>query len=162
MKPTPRHSVVDKVAQFIMKHHLLASDKRYLVALSGGADSVSLLLILKELGFSVEAIHCNFHLRGEESERDESFCRQLCDEQQIKLHLVHFDTQAYAQLHKVSIEMAARQLRYRHFAHLCCDLQFQGVCVAHHQDDVAETVLMNLIRGTGIKGLSGIKVVRPY
>ena len=146
-----------RVSEYIRKRGLLKPEGHYLVALSGGADSVCLLLLLKQLDYSVEAIHCNFHLRGEESDRDESFCRQLCDEQQIKLHLVHFDTQAFAQLHKVSIEMAARQLRYRHFAQLCCDLQLQGVCVAHHQDDVAETVLMNLIRGTGIKGLSGIK-----
>ena len=146
-----------RVSEYIRKRGLLKPEGHYLVALSGGADSVCLLLLLKQLGYSVEAIHCNFHLRGEESDRDESFCRQLCDEQQIKLHLVHFDTQAYAQLHKVSIEMAARQLRYRHFAQLCHDAEFQGVCVAHHQDDVAETVLMNLIRGTGIKGLSGIK-----
>ena len=146
-----------RVSEYIRKRGLLKPEGHYLVALSGGADSVCLLLLLKQLGYSVEAIHCNFHLRGEESDRDESFCRHLCDEQQIKLHLVHFDTQAYAQLHKASIEMAARQLRYRHFAQLCCDLQFQGVCVAHHQDDVAETVLMNLIRGTGLKGLSGIK-----
>lgn len=146
-----------RVSEYIRKRGLLKSEGHYLVALSGGADSVCLLLLLKQLGYSVEAIHCNFHLRGEESDRDESFCRQLCDEQQIKLHLVHFDTQAYAQLHKVSIEMAARQLRYRHFAQLCHDAEFQGICVAHHQDDVVETVLMNLIRGTGIKGLSGIK-----
>lgn len=146
-----------KVSEYIRKRGLLKPEGHYLVALSGGADSVCLLLLLKQLDYSVEAIHCNFHLRGEESDRDESFCRHLCDEQQIKLHLVHFDTQAYAQLHKVSIEMAARQLRYRHFAQLCHDAEFQGVCVAHHQDDVAETILMNLIRGTGIKGLSGIK-----
>lgn len=146
-----------RLSEYIRKRQLLKPEGHYLVALSGGADSVCLLLLLKQLGYSIEATHCNFHLRGEESDRDESFCRRLCDEQQIKLHLVHFDTQAYAQLHKVSIEMAARQLRYRHFAQLCRDLQFHGVCVAHHQDDVAETVLMNLIRGTGIKGLSGIK-----
>lgn len=146
-----------KVETFIRQQHLLQSDGRYLVALSGGADSVCLLLVLKQLGYFVEAIHCNFHLRGEESDRDELFCKNLCAEKQIPLHLVHFDTQEYAQLHKVSIEMAARQLRYHHFASLCHDLGFDGVCVAHHQDDVAETVLMNLIRGTGIKGLSGIK-----
>ena len=146
-----------KVSEYIRKRGLLKPEGHYLVALSGGADSVCLLLLLKQLGYFVEAIHCNFHLRGEESDRDESFCRQLCDEQQIRLHLVHFDTHAYAQLHKVSIEMAARQLRYRHFAQLCHDAEFLGVCVAHHQDDVAETVLLNLIRGTGIKGLSGIK-----
>ena len=146
-----------KVETFIRQQHLLQSDGRYLVALSGGADSVCLLLVLKQLGYFVEAIHCNFHLRGEESDRDEDFCRNLCAGKQIPLHLVHFDTREYAQLHKVSIEMAARQLRYHHFASLCHDLGFDGVCVAHHQDDVAETVLMNLIRGTGIKGLSGIK-----
>lgn len=148
-----------KVETFIRQQHLLQSDGRYLVALSGGADSVCLLLVLKQLGYFVEAIHCNFHLRGEESDRDELFCQNLCAEKQIPLHLVHFDTREYAQLHKVSIEMAARQLRYHHFASLCHDLGFDGVCVAHHQDDVAETVLMNLIRGTGIKGLSGIKPI---
>lgn len=146
-----------KVETFIRQQHLLQSDGRYLAALSGGADSVCLLLVLKQLGYFVEAIHCNFHLRGEESDRDELFCKNLCAGKQIPLHLVHFDTREYAQLHKVSIEMAARQLRYHHFASLCHDLGFDGVCVAHHQDDVAETVLMNLIRGTGIKGLSGIK-----
>lgn len=146
-----------KVASFIRQHRLLRPEGRYLVALSGGADSVCLLLVLKQLGYSVEAIHCNFHLRGEESDRDELFCRNLCDEQQVPLHLVHFETREYAQLHKVSIEMAARQLRYRHFFLLCQDLQMDGICVAHHQDDVAETVLMNLIRGTGLKGLSGIR-----
>ncbi len=146
-----------KVETFIRQQHLLQSDGRYLVALSGGADSVCLLLVLKQLGYFVEAIHCNFHLRGEESDRDELFCQNLCAEKQIPLHLVHFDTREYAQLHKVSIEMAARQLRYHHFASLCHDLGFDGICVAHHQDDVAETVLMNIIRGTGIKGLSGIK-----
>lgn len=146
-----------KVETFIRQQHLLQSDGRYLVALSGGADSVCLLLVLKQLGYFVEAIHCNFHLRGEESDRDELFCKNLCAGKQIPLHLVHFDTREYAQLHKVSIEMAARQLRYHHFASLCHDLGFDGVCVAHHQDDVAETVLMNLIRGTGIKGLTGIK-----
>ena len=146
-----------KVASFIRQQQLLKSDGRYLVALSGGADSVCLLLILKQLGYFVEAIHCNFHLRGEESDRDELFCQNLCAQKQIPLHLVHFDTHEYAKLHKVSIEMAARQLRYRHFAQLCQDLQMEGICVAHHQDDVAETVLMNLIRGTGLKGLSGIR-----
>ena len=81
-----------RVSEYIRKRGLLKPEGHYLVALSGGADSVCLLLLLKQLGYSVEAIHCNFHLRGEESDRDESFCRQLCDEKQIKLHLVHFDT----------------------------------------------------------------------
>ena len=148
-----------RVADFIKKHQLLQKDKHYLVALSGGADSVSLLLILKQLGYSVEAVHCNFNLRGEEAERDEMFCVSLCEEQHIPLHRIHFDTREYASSHHVSVEMAARELRYRYFAQLCQDLSAAAVCVAHHQDDTVETVLMNLLRGTGIHGLAGIQPV---
>lgn len=138
----------------------------YLTALSGGADSVALLNVLLELGYKVEAVHCNFHLRGEESYRDENFCRTLCKAKNIALHLASFDTISYAQLHKISIEMAARELRYHYFAQLCDDLKAGGICVGHHSDDQIETVLLNIIRGTGIKGLTGMKpkngiVIRP-
>ena len=160
------NKTLSKVRQFIAKHDLLTPDDLWLVALSGGADSVCLLLILRQLGYSVEAIHCNFHLRGEESIRDEQFCMQLCQREGIKLHLSHFDTREYASVHHVSIEMAARQLRYRYFAQLCNDLGAASVCVAHHQEDSVETILINLVRGTGVKGLTGIKpknafIVRP-
>ena len=128
-----------------------------MVALSGGADSVALLLLLNEHGFNVHAAHCNFHLRGAESDRDEAFCVELCQELGVELHRAHFDTRTYADLHKVSIEMAARELRYNWFAQLCQDLSAAGVCVAHHRDDSVETVLLNLIRGTGLRGLTGIK-----
>lgn len=145
---------------------MLNHDERYLVAVSGGADSVCLLLVLKQLGYAVEAVHCNFNLRGDESRRDEQFVKDLCKNENIKLHLIHFDTITYADMHKVSIEMAARELRYRYFEQLRCDIGAAGICVAHHQDDSVETVLMNLLRGTGIHGLSGIKprngfVLRP-
>ena len=90
----------------------------FLVALSGGADSVCLLMAMKRLGYTIEAIHCNFHLRGAESDRDEEFCKQLCEREQIPFHTVHFDTKTYAELHKVSIEMAARELRYNYFEQL--------------------------------------------
>ena len=103
--------LIDKVKGYIHSHQLLQSGETYIVALSGGADSVALLLILKELGYSVEAAHCNFNLRGEESKRDEDFCVSLCASRGIKLHRAHFDTFEYAHLHKVSIEMAARNLR---------------------------------------------------
>lgn len=135
---------------------MIPKDALCLVALSGGADSVALLLRMLEEGNRVEAVHCNFHLRGEESDRDEIFCRQLCEEKEVKLHVVHFDTRAYAELHKVSIEMAARTLRYDYFRHLSNDIGAYGVCVAHHRDDSVETVLLNLIRGTGLHGLCGI------
>ena len=140
------------------------------MALSGGADSVSLLFVLKhlehELGISVEAAHCNFHLRGAESVRDEEFCKQLCGRLDVPLHLIHFDTQAYADLHRVSIEMAARDLRYGYFENLRRDIEAQDICVAHHRDDSVETVLLNLVRGTGLRGLRGIQprngnIIRP-
>ena len=146
-----------KIDAYIKRYKLLNTNNLYLVALSGGADSVALLLLLKEHGFNVHAAHCNFHLRGVESDRDEAFCVELCQQIGIELHRAHFDTREYADLHKVSIEMAARELRYNWFAQLCQDLSAAGVCVAHHRDDSVETVLLNLIRGTGLRGLAGIK-----
>ena len=146
-----------KVDSYIRKHNLLNSNDLYFVALSGGADSVALLLLLHEHGYKVHAVHCNFHLRGDESDRDEQFCVDLCNRLGIELHRVHFDTQTYAELHKVSIEMAARELRYKWFSQLCQDLGAAGVCVAHHRDDSVETVLLNLVRGTGLRGLTGIQ-----
>lgn len=156
----------NSVGPYILKHQLLRPEGRYLVALSGGADSVALLLLLQEHGYQVEAAHCNFHLRGEESERDEQFVVQLCEGRGVTLHRAHFDTREYAALHHVSIEMAARELRYRYFEQLRCDLQLDGICVAHHRDDLVETVLMNLIRSTGLRGLQGIRpkngfILRP-
>ena len=156
----------NKVATFIKRQNLLDIDKKHLVALSGGADSVALLLIMRRLGYTVEAVHCNFHLRGAESNRDEQFVCSLCEKESVIVHLAHFDTKAYAELHQVSIEMAARELRYRYFEQLRQDIGAEEVCVAHHQDDAVETLLMNLIRGTGIHGLTGIRprnghIVRP-
>ena len=158
--------MLNKIKRFIASEHLLQVDALYLVALSGGADSVALLLCLKELGYRVEAVHCNFSLRGEESLRDEQFCEDLCQRENIPLHKVHFDTQAYADLHKVSIEMAARELRYRYFFQLKEALGADGVCVGHHKEDSVETILINLVRGTGLSGLMGIRprnhdVIRP-
>ena len=146
-----------KVKRYIEKYKLLNTNELYLVALSGGADSVALLLLLKNAGFNVHAAHCNFHLRGDESDRDEAFCVELCQRLGVELHRAHFDTREYAELHKVSIEMAARELRYNWFAQLYKDLGAAGVCVAHHRDDSVETVLLNLVRGTGLRGLTGIQ-----
>ena len=158
--------MLNKVKTYIDTHKLLRPDGRYIVGLSGGADSVALLLILKELGYYVEAAHCNFHLRGKESQRDEEYCINLCKEEDVKLHLTHFQTAEYAELHKVSIEMAARTLRYNYFETLRQDIGADAVCVAHHRDDSVETVLLNLLRGTGLRGLMGIRprnkhIIRP-
>ena len=155
-----------KVSVYIKKHKLLDINELYLAALSGGADSVALLFILREAGYRVHAAHCNFHLRGDEADRDEAFCVSLCERLGIELHRVHFDTRTYAELHKVSIEMAARELRYKWFEQLRTDIGAAGICVAHHRDDTVETVLMNLVRGTGLRGLCGIQprhgfILRP-
>lgn len=146
-----------KVEAYIKKYNLLNASDLHIVALSGGADSVALLLLLKNAHFNVHAAHCNFHLRGEESDRDEAFCVELCQRLGVELHRAHFDTREYAELHKVSIEMSARELRYRWFAQLCQDVGAAGICVAHHRDDSVETVILNLVRGTGLRGLTGIQ-----
>ena len=164
------NSFVDQALRFATAHQLLTPRGKYIIALSGGADSVSLLLVLKhlesELGITLEAAHCNFHLRGDESLRDEEFCKQLCRRLHVPLHLIHFDTHAYADLHHVSIEMAARDLRYAYFEQLRRDIHAHDICVAHHRDDSVETVLLNLVRGTGLRGLRGIQprnahIIRP-
>lgn len=151
-----------KVSAYINKHKLLNANDLYIVALSGGADSVALLLLLKEGGFNVHAAHCNFLLRGSESDRDEAFCVDLCRQLGVELHRAHFSTREYAELHKVSIEMAARELRYGWFEQLRKDIGAAGVCVAHHRDDSVETVLLNMIRGTGLRGLTGIQPRNGY
>ena len=158
--------MLNKVADFIAKYQLLSHDGIHVVALSGGADSVALLRVMLALGYRVEAAHCNFRLRGDESNRDELFVKTLCETQDIKLHLIHFDTAGYASLHQVSIEMAARELRYHYFEQLRQDIGASTICVAHHRDDAVETLLMNLLRGSGIHGLTGIRarnghIVRP-
>ena len=155
------------IQRTIERGGLFAPQSKLLVALSGGADSVALLRVLLQLGYPCEAAHCNFHLRGEESNRDEAFVRTLCQSLHIKLHVVHFDTLAHAKEHQQSIEMAARELRYTWFSSLLkADDSLKHIAVAHHRDDNIETLLINLLRGTGINGLTGIPsvngpIVRP-
>ena len=151
---------------YIRQHHLLEEGARVLVGLSGGPDSVCLARILDSLGYGVVAVHCNFHLRGDESQRDEQFVVSLCQQMGWELHRVDFDTQTYAQHRKISIEMAARELRYEHFRSLLHDTQAHVIAVGHHLDDNIETLLLNAVRVTGIRGLCGMQprnndVVRP-
>ena len=148
-----------RVSTYIRQRGLLQKDKPVLVALSGGADSVSLLDVLLRAGYTCIAAHCNFHLRGEESNRDEAFVRDLCKQMNVELEVTDFDTIEYARTHEVSIEVAARELRYRWFDEMARKHNCQAVCVAHHQNDQAETILLNLKRGTGIRGLAGMRPV---
>lgn len=149
-----------KVQRYISDHSLLKAGQKVLIALSGGADSVCLMLMMQRLGYECQAVHCNFHLRGEESNRDEAFVRQLCESRGITLHVAHFDTYAHAESHGVSIEMAARDLRYAYFADVARENAVDTICVGHHRDDNAETFVLNAVRGTGIAGLCGIKEQR--
>lgn len=156
----------EKVKNCIARHELLGCEHPVLVALSGGADSVALACVLQDLGYKIEAAHCNFCLRGAESDRDEAFVTDFCQRRKIVLHRRCFSTHAYAHEHHVSIEMAARTLRYDFFEQLLQERELDCVAVAHHREDNTETVLLNLLRGTGIRGLRGIqyrngKVVRP-
>lgn len=158
--------LIQKVNQCISDKHLLNRHDRVLVALSGGADSVALLRVLLHEGYDCVAAHCNFHLRGAESDRDEGFVRALCERLSVPLEVVYFDTAAYAVQHSCSIEMAARELRYAWFEQVRQQTGASVIAVAHHKDDSVETFLLNLIRGTGIRGLRGItpvngRIVRP-
>ena len=155
-----------RIRRFIEDKSLFSQQDKILIALSGGADSVALLRVLHSLGYECVCAHCNFHLRGEESNRDEAFVTALCRDLNIPIRITHFDTQAYAREKHISIEMAARELRYAWFENLRVELGAKCTAVAHHRDDSVETLLLNLIRGTGINGLKGIDskngyIVRP-
>lgn len=146
-----------RVTTYIRQHGLLDKSRPVLVAISGGADSVSLLDVLLRAGYECVAAHCNFQLRGAESDRDEAFVRELCKQMQVTLEVTRFDTLLYARTHNVSIEMAARELRYAWFDEIAKQHACQAVCVAHHQNDQAETILLNLRRGAGLRGLAGMR-----
>ena len=155
-----------KVQNYIRQHKLLTTNARVIVGVSGGADSVALLHILLSLGYDCVIAHCNFHLRMEESNRDEDFVRKLSKSLHLPFYNIDFETTKYAKEHHKSIEMAARDLRYEWFYQLVEKLDAQAIAVAHHADDSIETMLMNLVRGTGLRGLTGIaarneKVIRP-
>lgn len=156
----------NKIANYIAGECGLTHSRPVLVTVSGGADSVALLLVLHSLGYSVIAAHCNFHLRGEESNRDEQWVRQLTSHLGVALHVKHFDVAAYQLSHKVSVEMACRELRYEWFYAVRAELQCQAIAVAHHGDDAIETFFINAMRGSGVQGLASIKprngwLVRP-
>lgn len=155
-----------RIERYIIEKELFGKQDKLVVALSGGADSVALLRALLSLGYDCMAAHCNFHLRADESDRDEAFVRKLCDVLSVPLEVVHFQTSDYAKEKGLSIEMAARELRYEWFEDIRQKHGASYIAVAHHKDDNVETFLLNLSRGTGINGLKGIMpkngwIVRP-
>ncbi len=159
-------SLEKKVYGFLHRQRLLKKEDTVLLALSGGLDSVVLLHLLKKFGFTVGAAHCNFLLRGEEADGDEAFCTVLCREMKVPFTSRRFDTKTYAGENKMSIQMAARALRYDWFSTLVTAHGYHCIATAHHSNDQAETILLNMVSGKGIGSLAGIPVrnkniVRP-
>ncbi|MBQ9073508.1 MAG: tRNA lysidine(34) synthetase TilS [Muribaculaceae bacterium] len=157
---------IHKIKRSINSHKLLHENARVIVTLSGGADSVALLSVLVSLGYDCIAAHCNFHLRGNESDRDCSHAIAVAERLGVKCHVKDFDVPAYENEHGVSTEMACRELRYKWFEELRKELDAEAIAVAHHQDDNIETFFLNLLRGTGIAGLTGMSprngfIIRP-
>ncbi len=148
--------MINKVLSAVNQYQMLENGESVVVALSGGADSVSLLHSLKSLGFSVSAVHVNHNLRGQESDFDEEFCRNLCQKLEIPLTVVSVDVKSYAQQNKLSLEEAARVLRYKALQETAGELK---IATAHTVNDSFETSLFNLVRGTGVSGI-GIPPVR--
>ena len=150
----------------ISKNSLFSKTDKLLVAFSGGVDSVVLANLLHKAGYTIELAHCNFQLRGQEAKDDTVFCENFAQSIHAHFHVIYFDTKTYAAEHKLSIQMAARELRYNWFKTLKVEHDFDYILTAHHANDNVETLLVNLIRGTGIKGLQGIPekqndMVRP-
>lgn len=162
------HSLLQQVQQCIHREGLCPEGAHVAVALSGGADSVALLRAMCRLGYRVEALHCHFHLRGDESDGDEAFVRALCDAMEVACTVRHFDTRAFARAEGLSIEMAARALRYEWFAEWLAAHPGGYVALAHNAQDSVETLLLNLSSGTSLRGLRGVpyqrnagRIIRP-
>lgn len=139
---------------------LVPEKETALLAVSGGIDSICLasLFLNSSAGRRFAVAHCNFHLRGEDSDSDEALVAAWCGRNGVRYHKADFDTEQYASSHNISIEMAARELRYDWFASLCRDNGYYGVAVAHNANDNAETLILNLLRGTGLRGVTGMQV----
>ncbi|MDE5665919.1 MAG: tRNA lysidine(34) synthetase TilS [Duncaniella sp.] len=157
----------NKVRKFTTDNNLAGSHgDTIIVGLSGGADSVALLSVMLELGYECVATHCNFHLRGNESMRDENFCRELCRELSVELLTVDFDVSERCRHTGESVEMACRELRYDWWNGLINKGIGNLIAVGHHREDNVETFFLNLLRGSGLVGLKGMQprslnIIRP-
>ena len=158
--------MLDQFKAYINRCNLIAEGEKVVLALSGGIDSMVLAGLLLKSKVEFVAAHCNFHLRGEESDGDEKFVRDYAERNGIQCFVKHFETEKYAAEQGISIEMAARDLRYDWFEQLRQQLGYDKIAVAHHADDQAETFFINLLRGAGLNGLKGMKpqngvIIRP-
>jgi tRNA(Ile)-lysidine synthase len=150
----------------IKMKNLFSKEDRLIVAISGGADSVALAILLNECNFPVIFAHCNFNLREDESDADEDFVRKLAKKLEVEFFVESFETEKFAKENKISIQMAARHLRYSWLEKIRTETNSKYIVVAHHKDDDIETYFINLIRGSGIRGFLGMKekknkIIRP-
>ena len=163
-------TIEQKVLKLIDENHLIKKNDSILLALSGGADSVFLFYFLlkfkRRLGIHFSAFHLNHKIRGREAKTDELFCRNLCEANKVELFVAAKDVKSYAKKNKLSLEEAGRILRYKELERIAKKKSFNKIATAHNANDNTETVLLNLIKGAGLKGLSGIpvqrdKIIRP-
>ena len=159
-------TMLDQFKAYINRYNLIAEGEKVILALSGGIDSMVLAYLLLKTKVQFVAAHCNFHLRGEESDGDEKFVRGFCEKNEIQCFVKRFETEKFAKEQGLSIEMAARDLRYAWFEELRQQLGYNKIAVAHHADDQAETFFINLLRGAGLRGLKGMLpqngvIIRP-
>ena len=151
---------------FITEYNLFNKTNHILLTVSGGIDSVVMLDVFSKLNYNFAVAHCNFQLRGKESDKDQEFVKSLADKYKSQFFTINFETEKYATDKGISTQMAARDLRYYWFEKIRSENNFDFVAIAHNKNDVAETILLNLVRGTGLKGLTGIapknnKIIRP-
>jgi tRNA(Ile)-lysidine synthase len=155
-----------KFLSFFSAKKIAAGKKRFLLAVSGGLDSMVLVDFFVSNNFHFEIAHCNFQLRGEESDADQQFVKAAAEKNGVKFHTIKFDTENFASQNKISIQEAARELRYNWLEQISVEHKLDYLVTAHHADDQVETILFNIIKGTGIKGLRGMqakrdKLIRP-
>jgi tRNA(Ile)-lysidine synthase len=158
--------MLEQFLNIVKEKQLFEPNQKVLLAISGGIDSMVLLHLFEKSGFKYGVVHCNFQLRGQESDGDESFVREQIQQHGVAAFFEKFETEEYAKLRSISIEMAARELRYDYFEKIRKEQAYDFIVTAHHQDDLIETFFLNLSRKTGIKGLTGIKeksgkIIRP-
>jgi tRNA(Ile)-lysidine synthase len=149
--------MLDSFHKYNTENQLFRPEDKLLVAVSGGIDSVVLCHLLHAAHMRFAIAHCNFGLRGDESDGDEAFVKNLADQFQVPIHVKRFDTTGFKKAQGISTQMAARDLRYQWFDELIDEHGYTRLCLAQHQNDLFETVLLNLVRGTGIAGLHGIR-----
>lgn len=162
------NELLTRFKEYLVEKSLFRPSHKILLAVSGGIDSVVMCKLFKDANISFAIVHCNFSLRGAESDNDQKFVESLALTYGVKIFVKRFDTEAYAVKNKLSIQMAARDLRYAWFEQIRTKYNYKAVALAHHRDDVVETMLINLVRGTGVNGLHGIlpttkggKIIRP-